>query len=679
MLDSFSQHKCLPHLWPFWILLVACFPAVAAVPLLDFVLDDIRHPAFSIRSAHIQLSAVPSPTFEINLGELAIGNKKWHNLQLKCDRVHINTQLVDCSAGHLQLGEQILPLSFQLLRQHQRFVLEIYPQSAKKSSEKWQLVIDWQAKQWRSVLKIVNGDGKFLANLLLQQAEQIQVQQAKLNGRIRVDGNEAAVTTVHAQLRVGELSFNDASGQHAGERVAGNLDLKIRGRNNSWLWRSRFDWSDGEIFWQPFYFSGDDHQLTARGIVRDQQVRVTQAELNLTGIGAADFSAVIDRKNYTLRQADFSAKNIVLSTLFADIVRPLAMETALAETEASGQVSITGRYRKDHQSLTLNIQDATLVDAHGRFAVDKLNVYLPWDGSERQYGAIQFDNGQILGVPLGTTTLALATQGLAIDISHAEIPILDGELRIRDFSAAQHASGWQWQFNGELLPISMEKLTQSLQIQPMFGTLSGTIPKMSYANSVVSMQGELVSGVFDGVAVARNLILTKPFSMMPRLEADVALHHMDLDLLTRAYSFGNIQGRIDIEVNGLELVNWEPVRFDAKLASSKGDYKRRISQAAVKNIIALGGNSAVSAIQSSFLGFFEQFRYAEIGWSCKLRGHICYMGGIEPTSRDFKGYTLIKGSGIPAITITGYNSEVDWPELLKRLEHAIETGAPVIH
>lgn len=76
---------------------------------------------------------------------------------------------------------------------------------------------------------------------------------------------------------------------------------------------------------------------------------------------------------------------------------------------------------------------------------------------------------------------------------------------------------------------------------------------------------------------------------------------------------------------------------------------------------------------------FEQFSYAEIGWGCKLRGRICYMSGIRSPSKSNAGYVLVKGSGIPAITITGYNSEVDWPELLKRLEHAIESGAPIIH
>lgn len=120
------------------------------------------------------------------------------------------------------------------------------------------------------------------------------------------------------------------------------------------------------------------------------------------------------------------------------------------------------------------------------------------------------------------------------------------------------------------------------------------------------------------------------------------------------------------------------MRFDAKITSSAGDYKRRISQAAIRNLIALGGGSAVTAIQQRFLGLFKQFGYAEIGWRCKLRGNICLMSGIESLTHD-DSYMLIKGSGIPAINITGYNRKVDWHELLKRLKQAIKSGSPVIH
>jgi len=67
------------------------------------------------------------------------------------------------------------------------------------------------------------------------------------------------------------------------------------------------------------------------------------------------------------------------------------------------------------------------------------------------------------------------------------------------------------------------------------------------------------------------------------------MRNLDLDLLTSAFSFGNMQGRIDVSVAGLELSNWRPVRFDAKVASSPGNYPKKISQKAVQSISSLGG------------------------------------------------------------------------------------------
>lgn len=679
--DSFPgcAHRLFTQFWLFFLIFALCFPAAAITPRFDFTLENIRHPVFSIRSANIKLIGVPSPGLEINLGEVTIGKQIWHDLRLRCNPVHIDRELMDCNAGMLLIGERCLTMNLRISLQHKQFVLEIQPASTNKSKEKWRLKIDWQTDKWQGVLQVVNGDGKFLADLLPQRDDQIQIHQAILNGDIRLGGNGTAVSVLSAQLNVSKLSFSDSSGLHAGEGIDLQLDADVQQKQNGWQWRSKVTWSEGEIFWQPFYFSGEEHQLTARGTVKDERINITQGEFNLTGTGKVNFAAVADIADQSLQQARLSARDLELSTLFASIIRPLVVDTALAETEAAGRANINWRYQgNDNQELIIGLQDVSLTDAHGRFAVERLNARIPWDSNEKRDGSIRFSNAQMVGIPLGEVNIPIETNGMRFSIPRVEIPLLDGKMLIENFVAFMQASGWQWQFNGLLAPISMEKLTESLHIQPMFGTLSGTIPRMSYANSVMTMDGELVFGIFDGVAVTRNLTLSGLLSLTPHLTMDMAMYHIDLDLLTRAYSFGNMQGRVDVEVNGLELMDWEPVKFDAKLASSKGDYKRRISQAAIKNLVALGGGLAMTAIQNSFLGLFEQFSYAEIGWSCKLRGSVCNMGGIGPVTHD-GGYMLVKGSGIPAITITGYNREVDWPELLERLKHAIRSGDPIIH
>lgn len=208
----------------------------------------------------------------------------------------------------------------------------------------------------------------------------------------------------------------------------------------------------------------------------------------------------------------------------------------------------------------------------------------------------------------------------------------------------------------------------------MQGTLSGEIPVVSYNGSTVEVQGALLFKVFDGTVLLWNLKVLDPFGPAASLMADVDMRNLDLDLLTGTFSFGKIQGRVDVAVHDLELFNWKPVKFDASLMSSPGNYPRRISQAAVQNISSLGGFGAAAAIQRSFLHFFDDFGYSKIGWSCSLRNGTCRMGGIESEPLQH-GYLIVKGGGIPAITVIGYNREVDWWELVSRLQRITHPDA----
>ena len=52
------------------------------------------------------------------------------------------------------------------------------------------------------------------------------------------------------------------------------------------------------------------------------------------------------------------------------------------------------------------------------------------------------------------------------------------------------------------------------------------------------------------------------------------------------------------------------------------------------------------------------------------------MDGVESTN---SGYVIVKGSGIPAITVLGYNRSVSWGELLGRIKRVTQGNAsPVI-
>ena len=75
------------------------------------------------------------------------------------------------------------------------------------------------------------------------------------------------------------------------------------------------------------------------------------------------------------------------------------------------------------------------------------------------------------------------------------------------------------------------------------------------------------------------------------------------------------------------------------------------------------------------LRFFEEFGYSRLGFSCRLRGTVCELDGVEPAAA---GYYLVKGGGLPRIDIIGHVRRVDWAELVSRVQRAMAAPAPVV-
>ncbi len=666
------------------LVLIALLPPSVgnAFPRLAFTLESIRHPVFNVRTLEFEfVSGSKGKQLEIMIGEVTIQDRIWRNLKLQCQDFQLSSSQIACDGGRLRIAGKYLPVIFRYRKKPQQLLLVVKP----SQHERWRLAINWQNPDWQADLKITNGDSQRIADWLPQNESWPQLQAGTLNGRIDVSGYQDVIATWVANLEVKALAFSDSQGLHAGEQLALRLNARAKQEKNTWYWQGIFNWLNGEVFWQPFYFSGVGQQLAVNGTFDDHKFLVEQGELQLTGIGKFLFAGEMNIADQQLRRAHLQAEKLVLENLFTGIIQPLAANTALAETSAQGRLGVDWRYQDDeNHSLVLELQDVALTDAQGRFSVNGVNALIPWHSDRTATGNIHLTQGEFLHIPVGEMTAIVTTHASGFNVPFVTIPILDGGIQVENLEVAKAPSGWQWQFNGKLLPLSMEKLTEALKVTPMFGTLSGIIPQMTYTDAVMTMNGVLVFDVFDGAVVARNLTLIEPLGLAPHLLMDIGMHYIDLDLLTRAYSFGNMQGRIDVEINAMELVNWQPIKFDARLVSSPGSYKKRISQAAIQNLTALGGASVMSVVQRSFLQIFEDFSYARIGWRCRLQGNICEMTGIETADIEqspdqMEDYVLVQGSGIPAITITGYNRRVDWHELIKRLDNSVESGNPTIH
>ena len=262
-------------------------------------------------------------------------------------------------------------------------------------------------------------------------------------------------------------------------------------------------------------------------------------------------------------------------------------------------------------------------------------------------------------------------------LASAEIPLLDGRLVVDRFSIIQVPDGGKrLTFDGVLTPVSLQRLSRALGWPELAGKVSGVIPEVSYREGRLQVAGNLLVRAFGGDIVIRRLRVQDLFGIFPILNADLEFKDLDLEILTRTFSFGRITGRLEGVVQALQLEDWTPVAFNARFATPEDDDSRhRISQQAVDNISNLGGAGVSGALSRGFLRFFDDFGYKRLGISCRLQNGVCEMGGVSPAQN---GYYLVEGGGIPRISIIGFNRRTDWQLLLDQLRAIGAADSPVV-
>lgn len=634
---------------------------------------DVAAPGFGAESLSAVLSGPGLSRMALRIGRLTAAGRTWRNLVLTCGDTRIEADAVRCAQGRLALAGQTVPVRFAYLDGGKRLEFEAAP----AAGEQWRLAAHRVGGSWRATVTVRGGRLARLAPWL--PAAWPKVGQGRLDGTLELREAGGGLAGVDADLRLAGLAFSDASGLHAADKLGGTLRLNARRRGAGWDWQADLDWRQGELFWQPLYLAQGARRLSARGRLDADRLTVEQGRLALDGVGAADLTGAWDRTQGRLADLTLDAPKLDLAGLYRQLLQPFLQQTVLADLRMRGGGAFSWQYRDGAtRRLEVRLEKAEIEDGRGRFAVHGLEATVPWAAGETTRARLAIGGAQLLHVPIGPVTARaeLAGPGLTVILAPLEVPVLDGRLALNDFRAALTHGAWQWHFSGGLSPVSMEGFTRALGLPLMHGTLSGVIPGVDYRDHTVTVDGALLFKVFAGTAVVKDLVIRDPLGRAPRLEANLDMRDLDLGLLTRTFSFGNIEGRVDARVNDLVLSDWQPVRFDAEVASSPGDYPKRISQKAVQNISALGGAGAAAAIQRSFLRFFHEFRYRKLGLSCRLRNGVCLMGGVAPAP---SGYVIVEGGGIPAITVIGYNRYVSWDELLTRLKRITQGNAqPVV-
>lgn len=473
-------------------------------------------------------------------------------------------------------------------------------------------------------------------------------------------------------------NFSDEAGLHAGEKLTGQIKMAAKKpiSTDTWVWNGLVSWTAGELYWQPFYFGKAGNAFEINGTFKHDIINVQQASLLVNEVGKMQATATINIKTKIVEDIKVNAKDVDFTGLYALFLKPIAEKSAFGNMDVSGKADWQFEIKNlAPTSFELNLRDATIEDKNGKFGFSHINAHIPWDYDEPKQLQLAYESGHLLKIGLRQTNLTAEINRFSLTAPKLDLPVLDGALSLYDVSAVRLGDNWAWHLRMNLVPITLNEFSKALGWPEMKGQISGQIPLVTYANKQLNMDGAMNFNAFNGSISMNDLIIDDPLGVAPRLYADLTMHNLDLGDLTRTFSFGAIEGKLDGVVKDMVLENWKPVQLDASIQTSKGRHLKKISQRAVENITALGSEGTAVALQRSFLRFFKEFNYEKIGLSCKLRQDICEMGGVESTPN---GYIIVKGKGIPAVNVNGFTQKVSLRDLLGRVKRITDSNTKVI-
>lgn len=472
------------------------------------------------------------------------------------------------------------------------------------------------------------------------------------------------------------LAFDTDDGTYAAGDVRLAFDAMLTPETDGWRFRIGVSQEAGEWLFGPVYVPSPEQtvKLDAEGRFSGSRLELDRVSLQDPGVLSLSGGLAIElEESPTLLSMELQSLQMQLPGAQERYLNGLLAEVALDDLVTAGTVN--GQLRLDQEGihvLDLAVTDLSAEDARGRFGISGLIGRLTWREAEDQFhAALDWAGAGLHNIPLGPARLRLSGEGGNLSLTEPlTVPLFDGALRVDRLEW----SDWRGEaahldVDARLEPVDFSPLSLALGWPELGGSVSGVIPGLRYADNILSFAGGVEIEAFSGRINVRGLAIERPFGTLPGLTADIEFRSLDLLEVTGAFGFGRMEGLLDGYINGLRMLDWQPVAFDARLATGDtAGVRRRISQRAVDNLSSLGGGSA--ALTAPFLRLFEDFSYRKVGISCRLSNNVCHMGGVDVTEDG--GFVIVQGSGLPRLNIIGYRRLVDWPQLVRQLQAATE-------
>lgn len=660
-----------------------------ALESFQLQVDEISANGFKIRNATLQLKQLSHQhsIFTLKSGELLLPAplNQLKVIQLSCGQFQWSEGQIHCHQGrgkisHKNLGKPEFDFSLLVKDNKVRLNITRLPLlsgrinlQAQERDGRWQVKLN--AKKL-SLSKIK----QFFAIKNIQEINGSVAIQANLKGR------NSRINAASVNINTHKVSLSSLDDKLLTDALAMQLTLNAS-HKKKWHWQSHLNISKGGLFFDPLFI--DFNQLDNLNAHLQGTVDLSTRQINLSKF-QMDQGTLFDIHG----QAKLALKSTpILSSARVNASIPVLVNTVPVylwpfwETGIIEQLGLSGGVQtqidiNNNQLVAaeLHVEQLGITDPKQRIALQQAEGMIYWHQTRerRQASYIKWQNLKVKAVPVDAGRLDFAVYGKQFDlIRKAHLPMLGGEFTIEHFGFEFLKVGdADVHFKGKVTDLSLAQLAEAMNWKPLTGVLNGVIPSVRYRDKKLDLDGELVVNAFDGEVRISKLASSGMFTDFARFYTELEFNNLDLHALTHKFDIGGISGRLSGFAKNVYLENWQPVSFYAWLGTPEGDdSEHRISQRAVNNIASIGGGGAVDALSRSFMRFFEEFSYDELGMGCYLKNGVCQVMGVQAAEN---GYYLVKGGGLPRIDVIGYNPRIDWNVLMQRLQRVLNRSQIVV-
>lgn len=206
------------------------------------------------------------------------------------------------------------------------------------------------------------------------------------------------------------------------------------------------------------------------------------------------------------------------------------------------------------------------------------------------------------------------------------VPLWGGQMIVNSFKLSNRGRDFKMDLALSLRDLD---LVQIFPGQEIAGSLQGDLEPIRIDKEKARIGGTLKADVFEGQVEGKNLAVIRPFSPERAIQGELFFSHLNLEPITRHFSFGKITGFVQGQVTNLVVRDNLPEQFDLRFNTQEvPGVSKTINIKAIENIGIFGtGWGDLDALRKGINRFISEYSYREIGLSCSLKEDLFHLNG----------------------------------------------------